>query len=91
MPTSGTGKSQLPRGNGDSWHFGSVFAEFAAGIRAMVDVDVSKHSGNVRKIDIPLPERGLTQIDSFASKHRETRSSVLAHAARELVGAHAKP
>jgi metal-responsive CopG/Arc/MetJ family transcriptional regulator len=57
----------------------------------MVDVDVSKHSGNVRKIDIPLPERGLTQIDSFASKHRETRSSVLAHAARELVVAHAKP
>lgn len=65
--------------------------EFAGGIWAMVDVDVSKLSGNVRRINITLPERVLTQIDSFATKHGETRSGFLAHAALEYVSAHSKP
>lgn len=65
--------------------------EFAGAIWAMVDVDVSKLSGNVRRINITLPERVLTQIDSFATKHGETRSGFLAHAALEYVSARSKP
>jgi predicted RNase H-like HicB family nuclease len=64
--------------------------EFAGGIWAMVDVDVSKLSGKVRRINITLPERVLAQIDSFATEHGETRSGFLAHAALEYVSAHSK-
>jgi hypothetical protein len=57
---------------------------------ALVEVDVSKLSGKAKRVNITLPERLLTQIDSFASKNGETRSGLLAHAALEYVAAHSE-
>lgn len=62
--------------------------EFASGIWALVDVDLSKLSGKAKRVNITLPERILTQIDAFASRTGDTRSGLLAHAALEYVGAH---
>lgn len=63
---------------------------FAKGVWALVEVDVSKLSGKAKRVNITLPERLLTQIDSFASKNGETRSGLLAHAALEYVAAHSE-
>jgi predicted RNase H-like HicB family nuclease len=65
--------------------------EFASGIWALVDVDLSKLSGKARRVNITLPERILTQIDSFASRTGDTRSGFLVHAALEYVSAHTEP
>lgn len=65
--------------------------EFASGIWALVDVDLSKLSGKARRVNITLPERILTQIDSFAARTGDTRSEFLVHAALEYVSAHAEP
>lgn len=62
--------------------------EFASGIWALVDVDLSKLSGKAKRVNITLPERILVQIDSFALRTGETRSGLLAHAALEYVSAH---
>ncbi len=64
--------------------------EFADGIWALVDVDLSRLSGKARRVNITLPERILVQIDAFASKNGETRSGLLAHAALEYVSTHTK-
>lgn len=64
--------------------------EFASGIWALVDVDLSKLSGKARRVNITMPERILTQIDSFASRTGDTRSGLLVHAALEYVSAHAE-
>lgn len=45
--------------------------EFAGGIWALVDVDLSKLSGKASRVNITLPERILVQIDTFATKHGE--------------------
>ena len=65
--------------------------EFAAGIWALVDVDLSKLSGKARRVNITLPERILAQIDSFAERTGETRSGFLVNAALEYVSAHPEP
>jgi predicted RNase H-like HicB family nuclease len=62
--------------------------EFASGIWALVDVDLSKLSGKAKRVNITLPERILAQIDSHALRTGETRSGLLAHAALEYVGSH---
>lgn len=62
--------------------------KYADGVWALVDVDVSRLSGKARRVNITLPERVLDQIDSFAARHGETRSGLLAHAALEYVASH---
>ena len=62
--------------------------QFAKGVWALVDVDVAKLSGKAKRVNITLPERLLVQIDSFAARHGDTRSGLLAHAALEYVAAH---
>ena len=64
--------------------------EFASGIWALVDVDLSKLSGKARRVNITLPERILAQIDSFVSRTGDTRSGFLVHAALEYVSVHAE-
>lgn len=64
--------------------------QFASGIWALVDVDLSKLSGKAKRVNITLPERILAQIDSFASRSGDTRSGLLVHAALEYVSAHAE-
>lgn len=64
--------------------------DFAGGIWAIVDVDLSKLSGRVKRINITMPERILSQIDSYALSHGETRSGLLAHAALKYVSSQSK-
>ncbi len=64
--------------------------DFAGGIWALVDVDLSKLSGRVKRINITIPERILSQIDAYASSHGETRSGLLAHAALGYVSSQSK-
>lgn len=63
---------------------------FANGVWALVEVDVSKLSGKAKRVNITLPERLLVQIDSFAARHGDTRSGLLANAALEYVTAHSR-
>jgi len=79
---------RIPRGMPIEDHRANT--EFASGIWALVDVDLSKLSGKAKRVNITLPERILTQIDSFASRTGETRSGFLVHAALEYVSAHAE-
>ena len=59
--------------------------DFADGIWAMADVDVSRFEGRAEKINITLPRRLLTKIDAYARTHGTTRSGFLAEAARRAM------
>lgn len=56
--------------------------EFANGVWAAVEVDVSRYEGTAEKINITLPRRLLAKIDEYARAHGATRSGFLAEAAR---------
>jgi predicted RNase H-like HicB family nuclease len=56
--------------------------DFADGVWAAVDVDVSRFDGRAEKINITMPRRLLARIDSYAKAHGESRSGFLADAAR---------
>lgn len=56
--------------------------DFADGVWAAVDVDVSRFDGSAEKINITLPRRLLAKIDEYAKTHGATRSGFLAEAAR---------
>ena len=56
--------------------------DFADGVWAVVDVNVSRFEGKAEKINITLPRRLLAKIDSYAGAHGKTRSGFLAEAAR---------
>jgi hypothetical protein len=62
--------------------------DYAGGLWALVDIDLSKVSGKAKRVNITLPEHLLAQIDSFAAKTGDTRSGFLVHAAMEYVTAH---
>ncbi len=59
--------------------------DFADGIWALVDADVSKLSGKRIRVNITLPERVLAIVDEAATRERETRSGFLARAALRYV------
>jgi predicted RNase H-like HicB family nuclease len=52
--------------------------DFANGVWAVVEVDVSRFDGRAEKINITLPRRLLAKIDSYAKAHGATRSGFLA-------------
>lgn len=56
--------------------------DYADGVWATVDVDVSRFDGKAEKINITLPKRLLTRIDEHVRAHGATRSGFLADAAR---------
>ena len=56
--------------------------DYADGIWATVDVDVSRFDGRAEKINITLPRRLLFRIDEHVRSHGATRSGFLADAAR---------
>jgi predicted RNase H-like HicB family nuclease len=56
--------------------------DYADGIWATVDVDVSRFDGRAEKINITLPRRLLHRIDEHVRTHGATRSGFLADAAR---------
>ncbi|MGB4947822.1 MAG: type II toxin-antitoxin system HicB family antitoxin [Candidatus Competibacter denitrificans] len=57
-------------------------SDFADGVWAVVEVDVSRFEGRAEKINITLPHRLLVKIDAYAKARGETRSGFLAEAAR---------
>jgi len=59
--------------------------DFAGGIWALVDIDVSRYDGRTKKINITLPQNLLDKIDRYVSIHGATRSGFLAEAARRAM------
>ena len=57
-------------------------ADFAGGIWAVVEADVSRFEGRAEKINITLPRRLLAKIDRHVQARGESRSGFLAKAAR---------
>lgn len=55
---------------------------------AIASVDLSELSERVKRINITVPEKILSKIDSFASKEGESRSGLLVHAALEYISHH---
>jgi hypothetical protein len=63
--------------------------DFADGIWAVVDVDVSRFDGRTEKVNITVPRRVLAQIDTYTKAHGATRSGFLVEAARQVMGGRA--
>lgn len=56
--------------------------EYAGGIWALVEIDMSKLSGKAKRVNITLPERLLRLIDCYVKQHaHKTRSALIAEAA----------
>jgi predicted RNase H-like HicB family nuclease len=64
--------------------------DYAEGVWALVDVDLTKLSGKVRRVNVTIPERVLTLIDDYASRHGETRSGLLTQAALVFIAEQAE-
>jgi len=60
--------------------------DFADGIWAVVDINVSRFDGRTEKINITVPRRVLAQIDTYVKAHGCTRSGFLVEAARQVMG-----
>jgi len=60
-------------------------ADFAEGVWATVDIDVSRFDGRAQKINITVPSRVLAKIDHYAATHGATRSGFLVEAARQVM------
>lgn len=64
--------------------------DYSDGIWQSVGVELSKMSGNSKPIEVTLPEKILTQLDNYAKKQGETRSSLLVQATVEYLSVHAQ-
>lgn len=51
----------------------------------MVDVDLARLSGKTKRVNITLPERLLSQMNDYATRHGATRSGLIAEAAMEYL------
>lgn len=58
-------------------------AEYAGGVWAVVDVDVSRFDGRAEKINITIPRRILARVDEYIKTHNPklSRSGFLTEAA----------
>ena len=54
--------------------------DFADGIWALVEIDISKLRVETKKVEIELPHPILDMVDQFAAGAGESRSGFLAHA-----------
>jgi predicted RNase H-like HicB family nuclease len=63
-------------------------ADFADGVWAAVEVNVSRFDGRSEKINVTLPRRLLARIDDYVRAHGATRSGFLADAARAAMRNH---
>lgn len=62
--------------------------ELADGIWLLVTIDMTRISGQAKRINITIPERVLKQIDSFSHIHGGNRSALLTEAALEYISSH---
>lgn len=60
-------------------------ADYANGIWALVDIDLSKLAVKSKRINVTMAEHLLNSVDQFAKKHGETRSGLLAQAVTEYM------
>ena len=65
--------------------FHSTNTDYAGGTWAVVTVDLTKLSGRARRVNVTIPERVLSLIDSYAARHGETRSGLITQAALEFM------
>lgn len=61
--------------------------DYANGVWAVVDVDLSRYQGKAEKINITIPRRLLARVDEYARARGESRSGFLARAAQEAMRA----
>jgi len=59
--------------------------DYAGGVWALVDVDMSRFDGRAEKINITVPRRVLAKIDTYAKAHGVTRSGFLVDAALRVM------
>ncbi|MEZ4589688.1 MAG: type II toxin-antitoxin system HicB family antitoxin [Chloroflexota bacterium] len=59
--------------------------DFAGGLWAIVDVDVSKLSGRSRRVNITVPEYLLAMMDQYVAEKGKTRSGLIAEATMEYM------
>lgn len=59
--------------------------DYAEGIWAVVPIDLSKLSGETRRVNVTLPERVLALMDTYAAQHGATRSRLIMEAALEYL------
>jgi len=76
-------KEPLPLPTSIEQHRGNP--DYTEGIWAIVPVDIAKLSGKAKRINITMPERLLTLVDTYASEHGETRSGLIAEAAMAYI------
>jgi predicted RNase H-like HicB family nuclease len=78
----------LPVANSVASHIGNP--DYAGGIWALVDVDLTAYMGKSEKINITLPRLLISKIDKVVSQHGEygSRSGLLATAALREIALH---
>lgn len=59
--------------------------DYAGGVWAAVEIDVTRFDGRAEKINITLPRNLLARIDAYVKSHGATRSGFLAEAARRAM------
>ena len=59
--------------------------DYANGIWAMVNIDLSKLDSKPERINVSIPRFVLKKIDSYAASRHETRSGFLSRAAMSLI------
>lgn len=59
-------------------------------IWALVEVDFSKLSNKLTRVNITMPENLLSKIDSYATRTGATRSGMLLNAALEYISNHSE-
>ncbi|RKZ43878.1 MAG: hypothetical protein DRR16_29305 [Candidatus Parabeggiatoa sp. nov. 3] len=64
--------------------------DYSDGIWDSVRVDISTISGNSKPIEVIFPEKILSQLDRYAKKQGENRSSLLVQATVEYLSVHAQ-
>ena len=60
-------------------------ADYADGIWALVDVDISRLSSKTIRVNVTMPARVLSIVDEAASREGESRSGLLTRAALQFV------
>jgi predicted RNase H-like HicB family nuclease len=63
--------------------------EYKGWMWGVVEVDLADFKDTIERINITLPRRVLTQIDRYAERRHENRSSFLLRAALESMAEHA--
>ncbi len=75
--------AELPQASNVAAH--AANPDYAGGIWALVDIDMSRYDGRCEKINITLPRRLLAKVDEYARAHGLTRSGFLAQAATQAM------